>query len=229
MAELVLLPGLDGTGLLFRPLVAALRDDRTEVVSYPNDKALSLDEHTRWAMRNLPSGKAVLLAESFSGLVALRVLQEALPRIAAVIFVATFAEPPRPLLLRLAPLVSRAGPLMRNAPAFLLRQFCLGPDATVAQLNLLRETLATVPPQILSSRLALVGTRHAWGKARLDVPCLYLQAGKDRLVAASAAEWFRGRFERFELEIIDGPHFLLQARPRECAQRISEFSARIGV
>jgi surfactin synthase thioesterase subunit len=48
-------------------------------------------------------------------------------------------------------------------------------------------------------------------------------------VPASAAEWFRGRFERFELERIDGPHFLLQARARECAQRISEFSARIGV
>jgi len=37
------------------------------------------------------------------------------------------------------------------------------------------------------------------------------------------------RFERFELERSDGPHFLLQAKPRECAQRISEFSARIGV
>jgi hypothetical protein len=43
------------------------------------------------------------------------------------------------------------------------------------------------------------------------------------------AEWFRGRFERVELERIDGPHFLLQAKPRERAQRISEFSARIGV
>lgn len=118
---------------------------------------------------------------------------------------------------------------MRNAPAFLLRQFCLGRDATVAQLNLLRETLAAVPPQVLASRLALVGARQSWGKAKFGVPCLYLQAGADRLVPTSAAEWFRGRFERFELERIDGPHFLLQARSRECAQRISEFSARIGV
>jgi len=224
-----MLPGLDGTGLLFRPLVAAMPDNGTKVVSYPNDKALSLDEHARWAIRNLPGGKALLVAESFSGLVALRVLQEARSRIAAVIFVGAFAEPPRSLLLRLAPLVSRAGPLMRNAPAFLLRQFCLGPDATVAQLNLLRETLASVKPQVLSNRLALMGTRHSWGTAKFDVPCLYLQASHDRLVAAGAAAWFGARFERFELERIGGPHFLLQARPRECAQRISEFSARIGV
>jgi pimeloyl-ACP methyl ester carboxylesterase len=229
VVELVMLPGLDGTGLLFRPLVATLSGVETKVVSYPNDKALSLDEHARWVIRQLRGDKAVLLAESFSGLVALRVLQEAAARIAAVIFVGGFAEPPRPLLLRLAPLVSRAGPLMRNTPAFLLRQFCLGRAATVAQLNLLRETLAAVPPQVLSSRLALTGARQSWGKGKFGVPCLYLQASDDRLVAASAAEWFRGRFERFELERIDGPHFLLQAKPRECAQRISEFSARIGV
>jgi len=229
VAELVLLPGLDGTGLLFRPLVATLSGVESTVVSYPNDKPLSLDEHARWVIRQLPDNGAVLLAESFSGLVALRVLQEAPSRIAAVIFAGAFAEPPRPLLLRLAPLVSRAGPLMRNTPAFLLRQFCLGRDATVPQLNLLREALATVPPQVLSSRLALIGARRSWGKAKFGVPCLYLQAKEDRLVPATAAAWFRERFERFEIERIDGPHFLLQAKPRECAQRISEFSAGIGV
>jgi pimeloyl-ACP methyl ester carboxylesterase len=229
VVKLVLLPGLDGTGLLFRPLVATLFGVDANVVSYPNDKALSLDEHARWVMRELPGDKALLLAESFSGLVALRVLQEAPSRIAAVIFAGAFAEPPRPLLLRLAPLVSRAGPLMRNAPAFLLRQFCLGREATVAQLNLLREALAAVPPHVLANRLVLIGARHSWGKAKFGVPCLYLQASEDRLVPAAAAAWFRGRFERLELERIDGPHFLLQAKPRECAQRISEFSARIGV
>jgi pimeloyl-[acyl-carrier protein] methyl ester esterase len=229
VAQLVLLPGLDGTGVLFRPLVAALSNVDSKVVSYPNDKALSLDEHARWVIHQLPGEKAMLLAESFSGLVALRVLQDAPSRIAAVIFVGAFAEPPRPLLLRLAPLVSRAGPLMRNTPAFLLRQFCLGRDAPVAQLNLLRQALAVVPPQVLANRLAVIGARHSWGKAKFGAPCLYLQAREDRLVPPAAAEWFRGRFERFELERIDGPHFLLQAKPDACAQRISEFSARIGV
>jgi pimeloyl-ACP methyl ester carboxylesterase len=95
VVELVMLPGLDGTGRLFRPLVATLSGVEAKVVSYPNDKALSLDEHARWVIRHLPDGKAALLAESFSGLVALRVLQEALSRIAAVIFVGAFAEPPR--------------------------------------------------------------------------------------------------------------------------------------
>jgi pimeloyl-[acyl-carrier protein] methyl ester esterase len=224
VAQLVLLPGLDGTGALFRPLLGALpREARATVVSYPNDKPLSLDEHARWVIRQLPADKVVLLAESFSGLVALRVLTEAQSRVAAVLFVGAFAEPPRPFLLRLTPLVARAGPLMRSAPAFLLRQFCLGKGASVADLNLLRETLATVPPQVLAHRVALVGTRHSFGRSKFTAPCLYLQADEDRLVPASAADWFRNRFERFELERIGGPHFLLQARPRECARRIADF------
>jgi len=43
VAQLVLLPGLDGTGLLFRPLVATLSNVESKVVSYSNDEALSLD------------------------------------------------------------------------------------------------------------------------------------------------------------------------------------------
>jgi pimeloyl-ACP methyl ester carboxylesterase len=97
VVELALLPGLDGTGLLFRAFVAALPDVDTKIVSYPHDKVLSLDEHARRVIRQLPGDKTVLVAESFSGLVALRALQEAPSRIAAVIFVGAFAEPPRPL------------------------------------------------------------------------------------------------------------------------------------
>jgi hypothetical protein len=52
---------------------------------------------------------------------------------------------------------------MRNAPAFLLRQFCLGKDATVAQLNLLRATLAAVPLQALSQRLNSRGNDEDFG------------------------------------------------------------------
>src|SRR5438034_9685590 len=98
MAQLVLLPGLDGTGSLFSPLLAELpRDLHTKTVSYPNDKALSLDEHARWVIRQLPTDRAVLLAESFSGLVALRALMEPSSRIDAVIFAQRTRVSPAPV------------------------------------------------------------------------------------------------------------------------------------
>ena len=215
---MVLLPGLDGTGLLFRPLIAALPAGlRATVVSYPATHPLRLDELAALVSRKLPPEKVILVAESFSGLVALTLLMGAPARFRAVVFVGAFAEPPRPLLLKLAPLASRATGLMRSAPAFLLRQFCLGRDATASDLKLLREALAEVAPDVLAQRLALIGTRHSFGKAKFDVPAYYLRASQDRLVPASAADWFKQRFRHCEIEEVEGPHFLLQARPRESA------------
>lgn len=221
--NLVLLPGLDGTGRLFAPLLAALpKDIHASVVSYPANEPLDLPALSSLVQRQMPVGKSVLLAESFSGLVALALLEEAPSKVVAVCFVGAFAEPPRPFLLRLAPLAARSATLLRSTPAFLLRQYCLGPDATAAQLRLLREALASVSPKVLGQRLSLVAGRHSFGKLA-DLPCCYLRASQDRLVPATCAAWFERKFRRCESREIDGPHFLLQARPVEAAQAIARF------
>jgi pimeloyl-[acyl-carrier protein] methyl ester esterase len=225
----VLLPGLDGTGLLFRPLIAALPAGlRATVVSYPATQPLRLDELAALVSRKLPPEKVVLVAESFSGLVALTLLMSAPARFRAVVFVGAFAEPPRPLLLKLAPLASRATGLMRSAPAFLLRQFCVGRDASAGDLKLLREALAAVAPDVLAQRLALIGTRHSFGKAKFDVPAHYLRASQDRLVPTAAADWFKQRFRQCEVEEVEGPHFLLQASPRESAAVLERIVRRVS-
>jgi pimeloyl-ACP methyl ester carboxylesterase len=173
--------------------------------------------------------KAVLLAESFSGLVALTLLANGPARIAGVIFVGAFAEPPRPLLLRLAPLLSRSAGVMRSMPSFLLRQYCLGWHASAAQLKMLREATASVAPEVLAQRLALVASRHSFGKAPIEVPAYYIRPSQDRLVPASCAGWFQQRFRKCEIEEIEGPHFVLQAKPRESAQAIIGLVQRLAM
>jgi pimeloyl-[acyl-carrier protein] methyl ester esterase len=222
LAHLALLPGLDGTGLLFRPLLRALHGELdARVIAYPGDRTLDLTELGGLVLRQLPPGKAILVAESFSGLVALSLLASSSARIAGVVFVGAFAEPPRPLLLRLAPLVCRSPALMRSAPSFLLRQYCLGSAAGADDLKLLRDALAAVSPAVLAQRLRLVGTRHSFGKTKFEVPCHYLRATEDRLVPTSCAEWFRHRFQQCEITEIEGPHFLLQAAPQRAAEAIA--------
>jgi pimeloyl-ACP methyl ester carboxylesterase len=218
----VLLPGLDGTGLLFRPLLAALPPELgVKVIAYPATEALGLPELAQFVARQLPAEKTVLLAESFSGLVALTLLMSASARIHGVIFVGAFAEPPRPLLLRLAPLVSRSAGLMRSAPSFLLRQYCIGKEATAADVRMMREAIGRVSPEVLAQRLKLVATRHSFDKAPIKVPSCYLRPSEDRLVPPSCATWFEQRFRRCDIVEAEGPHFLLQARPRQCAQIIT--------
>jgi pimeloyl-[acyl-carrier protein] methyl ester esterase len=216
-----LLPGLDGTGLLFRPLLAALPSElRAKVIGYPANEALGLPDLAALVARQLPAEGAVLVAESFSGLVALTLLANAPPRIWGVIFVGAFAEPPRPLLLRLAPLALRHTPWVRRAPAFLLRQYCVGKDASASELKMLREAMACVSPEILGHRLRLVAVRHTFGKGPIEIPAYYIRASQDRLVPAACTHWFQQRFRKCEVLDAEGPHFLLQVKPRDSAEMI---------
>src|SRR5262249_6432867 len=145
------------------------------VIAYPTDRILSLHEHAQWVSDRLPRGECVLLAESFSGLVALTLLATASARLQSIIFVGAFAEPPKPFLSRMAPILPRPGSLLKSIPSFMLRQYCLGSDATVAQLNQVRDAIRSVSPEVLSHRLGLVNTRHSFGGGR-SVPCHYVQA-----------------------------------------------------
>jgi pimeloyl-ACP methyl ester carboxylesterase len=215
---LVLLPGLDGTGQLFRPLQDALAPTlRCRIISYPTDRELDLAALGALVSAQLPSSKSVVLAESFSGLVVLALLPGLRARIASVVFVGAFAEPPRPLLLRLSALLSHSGRLMQSAPAFLIRQYCLGDSARAPDLQRLREALARVSPGVLSHRMRLIASRHSFASDNIDVPCHYIRATNDRLVPSSSIDGFRQRFKDLHVHDIDGPHFLLQMKPRECA------------
>ena len=219
--NLLLLPGLDGTGLLFRPLLAVLSPKiTTTIVAYPPSEPLGLQALGALVARQLPAEGAVVLAESFSGLVALTLLGSAPARVRGVIFVGAFAEPPRPFLLRLAPLISRSVVLARSVPAFLLRQYCLGKEATASDLGMLREAISRVSPEVLAQRLRLVAARHSFGKVPIEMPFCYVRASEDRLVPASCANWFQQRLPKCQIVEADGPHFILQTKSRDCARLI---------
>ncbi len=65
---LVLLPGLDGTGLLFGPIVDKLAAGiEPLIVRYPCDVLLGYRELLPLVEEQLPAGPFVLLGESFSG------------------------------------------------------------------------------------------------------------------------------------------------------------------
>src|SRR5687767_13530285 len=90
---LVLLPGFDGTGKLFGPLQAALGTDVvSRTVRY--DAERSLEDYIDTVTRILPQENAVLVAESFSGPVALSLLARHPTRIKCAVLCATFAVSP---------------------------------------------------------------------------------------------------------------------------------------
>lgn len=224
---LVLLPGLDGTGRLFQPLLDALPPhlDRV-VIDYPPGTFRPCRDLADLAASRIPAGReVVLLAESYSGLVCLDLLRRGLPQIKAVVFAACFAAPPRPLLLRLARLLPLAAILRVPPPTWFIKRYCLGPKATPSAVGMLRDALRAVQPEVLARRVReLANARPA--PEEIALPCCYIRATEDRLVPRGAIKAFEAIAADLDIRRVEGPHFILQARPRECAEIIGAFLRR---
>src|SRR5260221_8527089 len=96
MTKLILMPGMDGTGELFAPLLRALGSSmESAVVRYPADAPLGYAELLPRVRAELPSSEPfVLLGESFSGPLALMLAAEAPAGLRGVILCASFASNP---------------------------------------------------------------------------------------------------------------------------------------
>ena len=99
MVTLILLPGMDGTGLLFQDFVEALDADvRTVVVSYPKNESLNYAALESTVLYQVPMDEPyVLLAESFSGPVAISIAASCPPRLLGVVLCCSFARNPQPM------------------------------------------------------------------------------------------------------------------------------------
>jgi pimeloyl-ACP methyl ester carboxylesterase len=97
---LVLLPGMDGTGLMFGPFLAVLEGLEAQVLRYPPELTAYAD-CVAYARARLPLGRPyLLLGESFSGPVAIALAAEQPEGLAGLVLCCTFAPGPQPPLTR---------------------------------------------------------------------------------------------------------------------------------
>ena len=155
--SLVLLPGLDGTGVLFRPLLGALPPSLpVTVVIYPPDQPLDYEALLPLVMAALPvASPFVLLGESFSGPLALRAAACRPAGLVGVVLSASFYRSPHPYLPSwIRGLVRPA--LLRIVPRFSQVKALLGGYSTEGIRLLVREALAQVTPEVFACRLRAV-------------------------------------------------------------------------
>lgn len=229
LPTLVLLPGMDGTGELFSPLLAALDGEfDTLIVRYPTDKALGYAELTTLTQSQVPAGKRfVLLAESFSGPIAISIAASKARGLAGLILCASFAKNPRPKLRHLIVLLGMFP--LRWVPTSVLSHLFLGRFATEELRGKLKAILKRVDRAVLRLRLwSIVSVDVSNELARIDVPALYLMASEDRLVPSKAATPFGQLPTNWKITKINGPHLLLQSVPGEVSIAISSFLKSLG-
>lgn len=230
LPALRILPGLDGTTRMLDGFVAQARAagfDDAAAIGYPHDRVLDADGLEAFAREQLPGDRPfVLLGESFSGPIALRIAADPPPTLRALVLSTTFATTPVPLLSPFAPL-TRIAPVLTPMP--LLSWLLLGRWRTPALETALQEALHTVSPEVLRSRAALalrIDARDAL--PRIRVPTLYLRAKQDRLMHPSAGDTILRGITDVRLHAIDGPHLLLQTSGEACAEAIAAFAGGVG-
>ncbi|MCL4679014.1 MAG: alpha/beta hydrolase [Alphaproteobacteria bacterium] len=225
---IVLLPGLDGTGRLFEPLLAYIGDlPQHQVISYKNIPQ-NLNDLAGDVEARLDKNRPVLLvAESFSSLVALRLLERGNLQLAGILFFAGFARAPCPLLINVA----------RFAPSFLIKFFAsnrllaklffLTNKMPLDVFDLYVDVVRGIPADVFKIRLQILHQAKKPPSFKTRVPFGLLRVKNDLLVSKRATDELSALCDDLFLREADGTHFFIQTRPEQSAGIIREFLQKI--
>jgi pimeloyl-[acyl-carrier protein] methyl ester esterase len=229
---IVFMPGMDGTGISFEPLGRLLPHDvNVKVIRYPADRLLSFEENLQCVREQVqPDQDVIVIAESFSGPVAVALVGSGQLKARCLILSATFARSPRPHLLKILSCLPMELLLKLPFPRLLLQYIIEGGEQPVDVFHsMLQRIRAMVPANVLVHRLRVIDATDVrqW-LSKLAVPCLYIQATADRWVPASALVDFTEAVADLRVARIRGPHFILQAQPQQSLAAILNFMALIA-
>lgn len=224
--SLVLLPGLDGTGILFGPLLQTLPSwIKPIVVRYPPDRFLTYSELLPLVVDALPrDGPFILLGESFSGPLAVMVATRRPAGLAGVILCASFVSNPRPIIgafCRLLPLSF----LFQMFPMVQRVKSRIGGYSSSELSRMLAEVHAEMRPEVMAARLRMVfrvDVREELSKS--TVPLMYLSGGLDFVVPRRNLRIVRELVPAATSFTVAAPHMVLQSEPARAADVILEFA-----
>jgi pimeloyl-ACP methyl ester carboxylesterase len=226
-STLVLLPGLEGTGTLFADFVSQLPPALTLIIGkYPAQQFLAYAELVSHVREIVPSDTPfVLVAESFSTPLAAMFAATRPPDLVGLILCAGFITNPAKNWTLLAKILARRAVLRISPPRWFLERFVLGNDPPATLEANFREALRAADAEVLAERLrAILDCDAREDLRRTEIPLMYIQAGRDRLVPTQCfAEIQRVRPNAQLVSIPGAPHLVLQREPRKCAQAIARF------
>lgn len=228
MPKLVLLPGMHGTGELFRDFAAALPPELpAQVVEYPNDVFLTYAELEKLVRSRVPDEPYVIVAESYSSVVAILFAATRPVGLKGLVLSAGFATSPmrgwlRRVCLCLLPVMPRL-PIPKMAAGYLFQS----KPPNDLQLRV-QDAVASASPLVLKERARAALTCNALEELRdIRVPVLFLQARHDRLVDAVCLDEIQRAKPDVEAMVLDSSHMLLQQLPRRTAEIVTNFVRRL--
>ena len=228
--KLVLLPGFDGTGQLFKPLLREFSSNiEPVVVSYPNDKFMTYKELNEYIHPKLPNEPFFILGESFGGPLAVMLSNLSSDHAKGLILSVTFASDPKPVISKLIrPLIS-PGFFNHKIPSWFIKRVLLGGRQNTELINEVTELNKLLSPETIFSRLEeIVDVDVTSEVQRLNLPILYQRASKDWLVKKYSMDQFIHYANNISTVTLNAPHMLLQTFPRESAESMEAFIKNVS-
>lgn len=227
--KIVFMPGLDGTGISFEPIAKLLPPTAAAtVITYPNVEQ-SFEETVNSAAAQFPEDQdCLVIAESFSGPVAIELLASGRVKAKGLILVATFAHSPRKTLLPFLCSLPLNVFLGRPVPELCL-SLLLGKGEFLRKLMpMWKQIQAAVSPRVLAHRIGVVREVDVTTRLpNLPIPVCYIQALNDAIVPSTALSVFAAALPELIVRKLEGPHLILQAQPAQAVAIIQEFNELI--
>jgi pimeloyl-ACP methyl ester carboxylesterase len=230
LKKLVLLPGMDGSGELFRGLETVLPEElETETLWYPADRYMNYGELAGTLRGAIPVDEPfVLVAESYGAPLAVLIASLEPPNLRGIVLSAGFVTSPlrgwrRTLLWDLAPLLAHV-----SMPGFVARYLLVGQEAPRALVELVTGAVSWLTPKVLGSRVREVLNLDVRAElAQVNVPVLYLQPTKDKLVDPGCVAEMEA-VKPGQTVMIESPHLVLQCEAKIAAEAIAAFVAELA-
>ena len=219
-----MLPGLDGTGRLLSEVKEQIASQHSVVaLQYPTN-LYRYEDLQAWISGILPKDDFIMVAESFSGPLAVMIASEKPAGLRGVVFAATFAKTPHklPSFLTFSLKITLIKSRMMT---WLMQPLLMGKWSRKEFTAKFRAALTLVPTSTIAGRLReILKVDITENLACLDIPIIYLLATNDRLVPPRMSKDFKQTPNA--IIAIEGPHFILQANPSASAKYILDFAAR---
>lgn len=203
---------MDGTGKLFNPLIELLPEFLNLHVICLN--SLHSSEPYGQASEiasSIGKEEIIILAESYSGIIAYHLAMIPDLNIKHIIFAASFLESPSKLsgLSRCLPLSFIKQGLIPN---FILSRLFFAQRNNIQLVTLFLSALKQVDNSTLKHRLKII-TNLVSPTSDICVPCTYVKAKNDYLVSKKSVHLFNKLCININVVDVKGGHFIVQSNP----------------
>ena len=139
----------------------------------------------------------------------------------ASVLSATFCRSPLPFLTRASHYLPEKLFSISPVSYVILDLLVTGRNSDPEVRSKLREVVRKVNPRRRHNRIKLLSRLDVTEKIkRIDVPLLYIQATKDRIVHANSGAEIMKHAKNMKIEKVTGAHMILQTQPEKCAELI---------